>query len=190
MSSIVGKNQGVYDNTKKYAVTNITTEDFVSHWNGSPVIIKAGQTASFEQHMANKVTDEMVDKIMIGNAKLDEIKMGTPYARSPMGSSLGVPAARKVWEDKIVREISVNEESPEMQMMRAKMKEELLADMSQEKSVDAVSTPGSPFTNPGEFSELGRQTTEAPKEPLKVETIQTPVVEEAPKKRGRKPKAS
>lgn len=187
MSKIIGKNQGVYNNTKMYAVTNITTEDHVSHWDGAPIILKAGKTASFKQHLADKITNELVDKIIQGNAKLDEVTKSQPYYRSPIGMSLGVPAAREVWEDQIVKEIAIDEETPEIQVMKAEIKAELLNDMSKEKSTEPVHVP----TSLEEFSELkegGKVETAPDKAPIPVVEVKV-AAPKAPKK-PKTPKAS
>jgi len=47
---------------------------------------------------------------------------------------LGVPAARKVWEDKICRVLEVDEESPQVQVMRSQIREELMKDLKAEPS--------------------------------------------------------
>lgn len=179
MSHIVGKDQGLYDPTKRYAFTNITAEDFVSAWGGAPITIKAGQSVELTQHLANKLTDELVDKIMIGNVKLDEVEYykknpNTEPNRYRAASSLGVPAARKVWEDKIVRELAIDEESPQVQIMRAELRAELEAELKKEPTAAPVHVP----TSLSEFSELGAggataKPTAKPK-PLKVKTIETP----------------
>lgn len=172
MSGLLGKNEGMFNPSLRFAFTNITDEDFVSAWGGSPITVKPHQTIELPHHLANKLTDELVDKIMIGNAKLDEV---TYYKAHPdmqpntyrAASSLGVPAARKVWEDQIVRLLELDEESPEIQVMRAQIKEELLADMSKETSREPVPVPSSI----AEFAELGNTVEVAPKKPLKVKTI-------------------
>lgn len=155
MSGLIGRNDGVFNPGKRFAWTNITQNDFTSHWDGQPIIVKAGQTIELNHHLANKLTDELVDQIMIGNAKLDEVTKNQPYYRSPMGSALGVPAARKVWEDQIVRELEVDEESPEIQVIRAEERARILEDMNKNKSSEPVSAPvlGSQLE---EFAELGK----------------------------------
>jgi len=162
--------EGLFDPSLRFAFTNITEEEFVSHWNGSPIKIKPGDTIELSHHLAVKLTKELVDSIMIGNAKLDELAKNQPYYRSPMGSSLGVPAARKVWEDKICRQLEVNEESPEMQIMRAKIREEIMSDLQAEP------TGGTPLSvAPGsiaEFSDLNNARKEdKEKEEIKVKKI-------------------
>ena len=122
---------GLFNPLARYAFTNITDEDFTSKWDGQVIgPIKPRQTIELPHHLAVKLTKEMVDSIMIGKAKLDEVSVNQPYYRSPQGSAIGVPAARKVWEDQILRELQVDEESPEIQVMRAKIREELIEDMS------------------------------------------------------------
>lgn len=145
--------EGIYNPMLRFAFTNITEEEFVSAWGGEPIKIPAGQTVELTHHLAAKLTKELVDKIMIANAKLNEIEhyknnpnlMSNTY-RSP--SSLGVPSARKVWEDQIVRVLAPDEESPQTQLMRIKIKEELLKDLKSEPS------GGSPLDNAPKLSEF------------------------------------
>ncbi len=149
--------QGIYNPLLKFAFTNITEEEFVSAWGGEPIKIPAGQSVELTHHLAAKLTKELVDKIMIGNAKLDEV---TFYKNNPgvqintyrANSSLGVPAARKVWEDQICHLMAPDEESPQTQLMRIKIKEELMRDLQAEPA------SGSPLdlapTSIGEFADL------------------------------------
>lgn len=155
MSSILGKDEGLYNPALRFAFTNITMEDFTSAWGGSPIIVKAGETIELPHHLADKLTDQLVDQIMIGEAKLNEVEYykshpGTRINDYRAPSMLGVPAARKVWEDQIVRELAVDEESPQLQVMRAQIKEELLADLNAETSTAPVPVP----TSIEEFAEL------------------------------------
>lgn len=175
MSSILGKDEGIFDPSKRFAFTNITDNDFVSAWGGSPITVKAGETIELPHHLANKLTDELVDQIMIGEAKLNEVKYyeehpGTRINDYRAPSSLGVPQARKVWEDKIVRQLEVDEESPNLQIERARIREELMADLKAETKSEPVKVPHSLE----EFSELGQggeTKKEEPKAPLKVKKI-------------------
>lgn len=172
MSSLIGKNEGMYNPAKRFAFTNILEEDFTSYWNGSPIVIKAGQTVELPHHLADKLTDEIVNKIMITNVKINEVEY---YQKNPNAavntyrapSSLGVPQARKVWEDKVVRELAVDEESPEMQIVRAQIREELQADLSGKASTEPVRVP----TSINEFAELGKADVSIERKPLKVKII-------------------
>lgn len=169
MSSLIGKNDGLYNPLKRFAFTNITADVFESAWDGSPIIVQPGQTIELPHHLADKLTDDLVNRIMIGDAKLDEVAKNQPYYRSPKGSSLGVPAARKVWEDQIVRELQVDEESPEIQVMRAKIREEVLADLKKEPAKTEITLPS--MTEFAEIREGAPQAEKPAKRAYKVKTI-------------------
>ena len=166
--------EGLFNPLIKGAFTNITEETFTSYWDGSPIIVPAGATIELSHHLACKLTKELVDKIMIGNAKLDEIAKNQPYYRSPQGSSLGVPAARKVWEDQICRQMAVDEESPQVQVLRATIKAELMADMNQEvaKQNPLENAPKSV----GEFADLVASHEPVAKAPIKMKEVKVPKV--------------
>ena len=170
MKSFLDVANGVYDPSRRFAFTNITAEDFASAWGGQPITVRPSQTIELPHHLAVKLTGELVDKIMIGKAKMDEVASGQAYFRSPQGTSLGVPAARKVWEDQILRELQVDEESPEIQVMRAEIKQEILTDLKNEQSIEPPKGPGSL----SEFAEIkkGAPIEEKPaKRPYRVKTI-------------------
>jgi hypothetical protein len=184
MSHLVGKNDGLFDPSKRFAFTNISEEVFTSAWGGAPIVVQPGQTVELPHHLANKLTDELVDKIMIGNVKMDEVEY---YKKNPntapnmfrAPNSLGVPAARKVWEDQIVRELAVDEESPQVQVMRAELKAQLEAELSAQPAREPVQVP----TNIAEFSELnnvGQSKPAAAPKPIKLKTVGRPKKDEAP----------
>lgn len=157
---------GLYNPALRFAFTNITDEDLTSYWGGQPIVVKAGQSVELSHHLAVKLTKELVDRIMQGEAKLDELnyyKQNPNTApnlyRSPKGPMAGVPAARKVWEDKICRLMGQDEESPEIQVMKAELKAEILANMNKEPSKEPVSIPSSIEA----FSQIGKE--EAKPEP-------------------------
>lgn len=166
--------QGIYNPTLRFAFTNITEEEFVSAWNGEPIKIPAGHTVELPHHLAAKLTKELVDKIMIGNAKLNEIEF---YKNNPNSmpntyrapNSLGVPAARKVWEDQICRLLAPDEESPQTQLMRIKIKEELMRDLKAEPA------SGSPLDNAPKLEEFADLTSgkeeKVEKAPMKLKTV-------------------
>lgn len=172
MKELLHPEIGVYNPALRFAFTNITEEEFESAWGGQPIKIPAGKTVELSHHLAVKLTKEIVDKIMIGEAKLDEVanNKGNPYYRSPKGMSLGIPSAREVWEKKVVRLLDVDEESPEMQTVRSKIREELLSDFeaSKQPTSSSIQLPNSL----NEFADINKVNQEA-----KVEE----------KKRGRPP---
>lgn len=167
--------EGLFNPTLRFAFTNITDEDFTSYWAGQPIIVKAGQSVELTHHLAVKMTKEMVDKIMQGEAKLDEVNYykNNPNTapnmyRSPIGSMMGVPSARKEWEDKVCRLMSQDEESPEMVLMKTQLRDEILAGVNKEKQTDApVHIP----TSLSEFSELGKETPKEEKPPMRLKKV-------------------
>lgn len=166
--------QGIYNPMLRFAWTNITEEEFVSAWGGEPIKIPAGQTVELTHHLAAKLTKELTDKIMIGNAKLNEIEF---YKNNPnvqintyrANSSLGVPAARAIWDNQICRLLAPDEESPQTQLMRIKIKEELLRDLKAEPA------SGSPLDNAptglGEFADLSNKEEVIEKKPMKLKKV-------------------
>lgn len=164
--------EGVYNPALRFAFTNITQEDFTSAWDKSPIVVKPGETIELPQYLAVKLTRELVDKIMIEGVKLNEVEY---YKKNPgtipnsyrAPSQLGIPEARKVWEDQICRQLAVDEESPQVQVMRAQIKAELKADLEKEASSSPVKVP----TSLEEFADLTAKPKEAVKAPLKTKKI-------------------
>lgn len=139
---------GLYNPALRFAFTNVTKEDFTSYWSGQPIKIKAGQSVELTHHLAVKLTKELVDKIMQEEAKLDEevyYKNNPNTApnlyRSSKGLSLGIPAARKPYEDSVCRLLAHDEESPETQVLRAELRAEIMANMNQEPSHSPAPIP-------------------------------------------------
>lgn len=172
--------EGLYNPLLKFAFTNITETPFDIIWDGKIVTtLKAGETVELNHYLAVACTKRLVDLIMIGNANLTELEYykNNPNTqpnmyRSP--SSLGVPAARKVWEDQICRLMEVDEESPQVQIMRATIREELMKDMSAQPS------QGSPLENAPtrveDFADLTapKKEGEMKQSPIKVKKVATP----------------
>lgn len=172
--------KGLFRPDLRFAFTNITDEDFTSYWSGQPIVVKAGKTVELSHHLAVKLTRELVDKIIMGEAKLDETEYykNNPNTapnmyRSPKGISLGIPAVRKPWEEKICRLLKSDEESPDIVEMRAKLKEELLNNANGEPSREPVPVPVTTESGklPGVFADLDKKEPSAPKKPLKVKEL-------------------
>ena len=155
MTSLLTLKDGIYDPRRRFAFTNITAEPFTFSWGGVPTTVKPHQTIEVAHHIAVLATTKLCDQIMLGDIKRDEetykaAHPNEPYFRSPRSGSIGVPMARKPIEDKILRELKVDEESPEVSMMRAQMKEQLMADLNAEKTAPVESIK----IDPAEFSEV------------------------------------
>lgn len=144
MSSNIEVKNGIYDASKRFAFTNIRDTDFTFKWDGKPITVKAGETIELPHHLAVLATLQLTDEIMIKGFKESN---PDPLKPSPQGTSLGVPAARAYWEQKILRELEVDEESPQITIMRMKIKEELERDLNKEKSkpVESIAVGQSEF---------------------------------------------
>lgn len=151
MSSFLTVKDGIYDPSKRFAFTNITDEDFITKWNGVPIKVAPKQTVTMQHHLAVKATGEMVDKIMLGEIKAEEMKMAKktkePLWRSPKATSVGVPAARKPYEDMILKELQSEDDSPEIAMIKASAREEITRDINAEpsKAIDKMAVSSSEF---------------------------------------------
>ncbi len=167
MKSFLDVESGIYDPRKRFAFTNITEEPLVSAYDGQSITIQPHQTVELKHHLAIKLTGELVDKIMIGNVKMDEVQKNQPYYRSPQGSSLGVPSARKVWEDQILVELSAEDNSAQSEIDKAVIKEELKRDLSAETSTSPAVGP----TSTAEFADALAKPEVKIKAPLKVKPI-------------------
>ena len=170
--------EGLYNPTLRFAFTNITNEDFTSKWDGVPVIVKPHETIEVSNTtpipgaghaLAIKMTGEMVDKIILDEAKADEMAHpDLPYYRSPKASALGVPAARKVWEDQILRELTPDEESPALQTIRKQMRDEIISGGEQKKNTEPPPVP----TSAAEFADLTKPSVPKPEaKPAKVKHV-------------------
>jgi len=141
-SYLFPKDEGVFNPLRRFAFTNITDDLFTFHWDGKPISVKAHDTIELPHHLMYIATTKLVDKIMIAKFKDDEDKAinVNKDGRHKAGLSLGVPAARKVYEDQIVRELEVDEESPQIQVMRAQIRDQVLSDIANgEKKAAPVS---------------------------------------------------
>lgn len=129
MSSFLQPKDGVFNPLRRFAFTNITDDLFTFHWNSQPISVKAHDTIELPHHLMVIAAIKLVDKIMINNAKKDEIE-GRKTDRFYRGANLmGVPEARKVYEDQIVRELAIDEESPQISVMKAQIRDQILHDI-------------------------------------------------------------
>lgn len=141
MSSNLWVKQGIYDPSKRFSFKNITTEPFTFTWAKQPITVKAGETVELPHHLAVLATTQLVDNIMNKEIREEEEKVKAEtknaYYRSPRAASLGVPAAREVWEKQIVRELSPSESQvteSQMGVIRTELAETLTRDIKAENS--------------------------------------------------------
>jgi hypothetical protein len=171
--------EGLFNPALRFAFTNITDDVFVSYWDKIPITVKPHETIEIGpttpivgvgHALAVKMTGELVDKIMINLAKMDELNhKDIPYYRSPDGTAMGVPAARQVWEVKILRELKSDEDSPSLQSLRNQLKEEILS------RGDAHREPAPIMPKSiEEFADLTKKPEEVKKPEAKVKKVRKP----------------
>lgn len=167
LDSKTGKmiDRGVYDPTKRYGFKNITEKPFTFSWDNNPITVPPGEEIELPEYMAIMATHKQVDQIMSEIAFEDTVRLrkeNKDYAaRSPLGIAMGVPSARKPYEDKILRELKLDEKNPQVQILRAQIKEQLMTDLTNgqkpaapiESVVAGIAQFGNP-TAPKEFSEI------------------------------------
>jgi len=120
---------GIFNPLRRFAFTNITPDLFTFHWDGKPISVKAGDTVELPHHLACIAVKKLVDKIMINDAKRDE-EEGRKTDRFYRGRNMmGIPAARKVYEDKIVTELEVATDSPQIQILRSQIRDQFAQDI-------------------------------------------------------------
>lgn len=145
MSSFLEVKDGIYDPSKRFQFTNIGTNEFTFEWGGVPIHVAAGEKIELPHYLAVLATKRLVDNIMIAEIKEKELKIREEtknpsyHART---SSLAVPAARKPYEDKILKELEPKQgNDAQLNVTRAKIAEELARDMKRENSprIEAIS---------------------------------------------------
>ncbi len=145
MYSFLEKEQGIFEPGRRYAFTNISDRVFTSRWNGFPIIVQPNETievsdvtpmpgSGMGECLAIKMTKELVDAIMMGNAKADELAKNQPLYRSPLGGLMGVPSARKPIEDSILQPLP-EDAGIETAFLKKKKAEEIISDASKREGV-------------------------------------------------------
>lgn len=185
---------GLFDPSARYAFTNISDEVFTSRWGGIPITVEPHQTIKIERHspvenggqaVAIKMTTELVDLIMTNVVRMDEMQMMADQkltrnmARSDKAMSIGVPSARKEWEDKILKRLGADEEIGQgelsnMESMRESLKAEIVSQNTSKVSHEAPSIPMDAIgdlTGTGSIPPGGRNEVKPEPKPAKVKVI-------------------
>lgn len=144
MSSNLTKKEGIYDPTKRGAFTNWSNEDFVGVWAGEGITIKAGQTVTLPEHLAIKFTGEFVDREMVK----EEMSNFVPSVKWPTyeeseKTMVGIPSARTPYEKKTLKWLERSDESPEMQLLRMQVLDEIKKDFTASPSTEPPRAPSS-----------------------------------------------
>lgn len=133
MSSFLTKTDGIYDPLRRFAITNTDTEIYELKWDGRIVArLNPGDTVELPHHLAVLAAVDIADRVIMREVQADEkLHPGTP---SKLVSKMLVPTARKDVEDKIIKEIEVDREAPQYQILVSQKREELLADLNSENA--------------------------------------------------------
>ena len=138
MSSNLFPKEGIFDPTKRFAFTNITNAPFTFKWNSIPTTVESGETVELPHYLAVHATQHLVDQIMQGEAREDTLakqKINPMYKAENVAGNMGIPAARKVWEDKILVELSADKSSDKtLGIKRREMQEQILKDLTAQPS--------------------------------------------------------
>ena len=170
---------GLYDKTKRFAFTNILDEDFTSYWDGDPIVVPAHTTIELSNTtpiigaghvLAVNMTKELVDKIMIEQIKIDsdEMKQKTnnPYAVSPKAGSLGVPMARKFWEDQILKELDPVTDPTAIKVLQKQIIKEITEGNEMKPETKPV-----PIPSVDQFAEIQSKNEQITKQPVKTKKV-------------------
>ncbi len=151
MASFYQKKEGIYDPGQRFSITNISDKPHPIKWNNSVVyIIKPGEAievsdatpvpgSGMGDALAHKIQKEITDMVMLGEAKAEEVQRNLPYYKSPLGMQLGIPNARKPYEDRILRPLPANESS--VKILSQQKAEELIRDSQKQEGVSYESQP-------------------------------------------------
>lgn len=144
MSSNLTKKDGIYDPTKRGAFTNWSNEDFFGTWGGETITIAAGKTVTLPEHLAIKFTQEFVDREMVKEEmeKFVPSQKWPTYAESER-TMVGIPSARTPYETRTLKWLARSDESPEMQLLRMQVFEEVKRDFSATPSTEPPKAPSS-----------------------------------------------
>ena len=107
------KTPDVFNNDKQYIVTNWSKEDFTATWAGQAHTIKTGESRQFPEYLAFHLTKHFVDREMTKDGK---------------ERLTGVEEARKEYEDKTMGELSEGMDSPAIQLLKERIRQEIEGD--------------------------------------------------------------
>lgn len=138
---------GMYNPVLRFGFTNVTDDVFHSGWNSQPYKVQPHQTVKLPHHLARKFTEELVDALMKKDNK---------------GMMIGVPAARKPYEDRILT-ILPSENSAELEIIKNDFLEEIKRDASRVEGEADAQSPASSLDL--DFEDLSRKNFVEPKKP-------------------------
>ncbi len=151
MSSFLSKKEGIYDPGRRYSFTNISDQPFQLKWNSQVAgVLQPGESMELSdatpfpgsgngQALGYLFTKQLVDRIMFGEAKADELVKNTPYYRSPLATRAGIPVERHPYEEKILKELPQSESM--MKILLQQKGDEITQDMLRQPGVSYAQQP-------------------------------------------------
>ena len=133
----------LYDNSQRYRFTNIDDEPFVGLWDGREfVTVPSGGSVTLPEAQAITYAKELCTRVMFKEEKEKFIpNMREATWEESQKTRVGIPMARKPYEDRILQHLELNDETPEVQAMRSEMREQLMRDLNAQVSTDAPKGP-------------------------------------------------
>lgn len=137
--------EGLYDQTQRYKFTNIDDEEFIGMWNGKLfVTVPKGASVTLPESQAINFAKALCDRVMRKEEKAKFVpNMREQRWEESERTRVGIPMARKPYESQILQKINQDEETPEMQVMRSQVREELMRDMSAQVNTESPKGPSS-----------------------------------------------
>lgn len=135
--------RSLYDNSQRYRFTNIDDEEFIGMWDGRIfVTVPAGRSVTLPEAQAITYAKALCTRVMLKEEKSKFVpNMREATWEESQKTRTGVPMARDPYEKRILQKLEQNEDTPELQVLRSEIREELLHDMQAQVSMDAPRGP-------------------------------------------------
>lgn len=135
--------RSLYDNSQRYKFTNIDDEEFVCMWNGEEITrIPAGASVTLPESQAITYAKDLCTRVMTKEERAKFVpNMREATWEESQKTRVGLPMARDPYEKRILSKLNASDETPEIQLMKAQIKDQLLSDMSAQVSTDAPTGP-------------------------------------------------
>lgn len=106
----------VFDPERRFVFTNWTDEEFKGYWDKREYVFKAGDVRELPMYLAYHFCKHLIDREL--HKQNRDMAVADPEARRPL-------------EEKTIREIMANEESPERVALREEIRKEVMAQIGE-----------------------------------------------------------
>lgn len=120
----------VFDENKRYVVTNWTKEDFTGTWNGRETVIEKGNYKELPEYLAYHFTKHLVDREMMKDGKTE---------------SLASAEARRPYEEKTMTILADGVDSPALAKIKEEIRKQVLEESKNVKKVEKVDESAKEF---------------------------------------------